>query len=1118
MKKIKAIRKYCPWCRVYTLYAIAFTFLLISCNNNKEDRTSPLFKVLNSKVTGIDFRNDLIYTKEFNLFKYMYFYNGSGVGAGDFNNDGNVDLFFGSNQGLNKIYLNKGQMKFEDVTVKAQIPDDKGWTTGISVVDINNDGLLDIYVCRVGQFETLDGRNLLLINKGNKNGIPVFQDEAEKYGLAFSGFSTQACFFDYDLDGDLDMYLMNHSVHQNGTFRPRGEFLGTYHPFSGDRFYKNDNGRFLDYTKQSGIHSSAIGYGLGIVVSDVDLDGYPDVYIGNDFHENDYLYINQKNGTFKEECMERMMHTSQYSMGVDAGDINNDGWPEIVSADMLPSDPYILKRSLGEDSYDIFNYKIRSGYGHQYTRNNLQYNRGNGIFSETGLYSGIAATDWSWAPLWLDFDNDGLKDLFVSNGIPKRMNDIDYINFISNSEIQKQINTNSVDEKNMMLIDKFPQIKLPNKFYVNEGSLQFSDRGNDVTGNEKSFSNGAACADLDNDGDLDIVVNNIDEQAFIYENQSSTKNERGSIELILDGQEQNRNAIGARAIIFSGHEIMTYDKFPVKGFISSMETPLTIGIKNIKVDSAFIIWPDNTFQEIIIDSTKSTLNFRYSPNLPVFDFNKIRSFHRPVSRRVDDITALSGFDFKHAENRFVEFDREGLIPHMFSTEGPGVAVADINRDGLEDIYMGSARNKTGAVYMQQVNGQFQRMVQPDLDTDSSYETTDAVWVDVNNDQYPDLVAASGGNEYYGNDWHNMPRVYINNNGKRLERKKDAFQNIFLTTSTIAAHDFTGDGFVDLFIGARTEPWDYGKIPKSYLFKNDGKGKFTDVTLDFGTELANPGFVTSSFWLDMNGDNIKDLVCCFEWDSPCVFIYSNGKFVRQSLITQKGWWNFLLPFDLDADGDLDFIAGNLGLNSRLKASVNEPVQLYYNDFDENGKSEQILTYFIAGKEVPFANKSELEKQMPFIKKKFLYADNFAKANLDELLPSGKLKTAHRFVADYFANAVLVNTGNLRFEVKRLPFEAQISQMRAGAIVDANGDKLPDVLIMGNYYDNNIEMGRYDADYGTILINKGNGNFETEKLNGFLSKSQVRRIAPITIDKKQAFILGCNNDTARIIRFN
>ncbi len=1109
---------------------IIITGIFFSCTTKKTSKTPALFEVLDSKRTGINFSNNLTYNKEFNLFKYIYFYNGSGVGAGDFNNDGLVDLFFGSNQGNNKLYLNKGKLHFEEVTNDATIPEDGGWTTGISVVDINNDGLLDIYVCRVGQYETLRSKNLLLVNKGvATNGTPKFVDEAELYGLQFSGFSTQAAFFDYDLDGDLDMFLLNHSVHQNGTFKPRKEFIGTYHPLSGHRFYRNEGlpvslpsegrkGGFTDITRETGINSSAIGYGLGIAVADINLDGYPDVYIGNDFHEDDYLYINQKNGTFREQGREELMHTSQFSMGVDVADINNDAWPEIISMDMLPADPYILKRSLGEDAYDIFNFKISAGYTYQYTRNNLQYNRKNGLFSETGLYSGIAATDWSWAPLWMDFDNDGLKDLFVSNGIPKRMNDIDYINFVSNTEVQHRINTNSMEEKNMSLINKFPRIELPNKFYKNNGKLVFSDEANAIKGDQPTFSNGTVYADLDNDGDLDIVVNNIDAAALVYENKTAKQNQPGSLRVNLISDKQNINAVGARVILYSGNEIRTYEKHPAKGFISSMEVPILIGMKNTKVDSMFLVWPDNSFERVEMDSTQSQVTITYKKGLPSFNYTSLRSFYTNATNRAVDITKETGLEYRHSENRFVEFDREPLIPHMVSTESPCIAVADINHDGRDDVFIGGSRNSKPLIYIQSVSGKLIKTEQPVLDNDSSYENTDAVWADVNNDNNTDLIVASGGNEFYGPDSHNTPRVYLNNGKAVFTRKENAFDSLSLTASCVTVNDFNGDGFIDLFIGGRAVPWEYGKLPRSYLLQNDGTGRFKDVTDILAPELAYAGFVTSAVWFDIDRDGDKDLLLSLEWGSLTAFMHDKGKLTRKILSDKKGWWNFLLPYDIDNDGDMDLVAGNLGLNSRLKASVNEPVRLYYNDFDGNGKKEQVLTYYLTGKEIPFASKAELERQMPFLKKRYLYAEDFAKATLTELFGADKLGNAGQLSADYFANAIFINNGQLQFQAQALPFEAQLSSFKDAVVINANNDKLPDLLVMGNYYGNNIEMGRYDADYGTVLINKGNGRFATEMVNGFTLKGQVRSICKINIGRTEAFILGCNNDTARVIRFS
>jgi hypothetical protein len=546
---------------------VCYIFLLAGCSNGKK-KGEALFEVLDDKRTGLHFTNKLTPTKEFNIFNYMYFYNGAGIGAGDFNNDGRIDLFFASNQGQNSLFLNKGELTFLDVTAETQIPQYGGWSTGVSVVDINNDGLQDIYVSRVGNYEVLKSKNQFLICKGiDKNGVPFYEDEAKQYGLDFSGFSTQAVFFDYDMDGDLDMFLLNHSVHQNGSFAPRANFTGTYSLISGDRMFRNDGNIFADVTKESGINSTVISYGLGVAVADINLDGWPDLYVGNDFHENDYLYINQRNRTFAEEGGERMMHTSEFTMGVDVADVNNDGYPEIISTDMLPDDPYILKRSLGDDDYDVFYQKLAAGYNYQYSRNNLQHNRRNGVFSEVSSYSGVYATDWSWAPLLMDFDNDGLKDIFIANGIPKRLNDMDYINFVSSDEIQQKIRNNQMDDKNMALVSKFPQIKIPNKFFKNTGELLFRDMEDSIGNNTSTYSNGAVYADLDNDGDLDIAVNNIDDPALVYENTSNDKKLKPFAAIQLKGSEKNRNAIGAKVVLFTNGGIRTYENNPASPYI-----------------------------------------------------------------------------------------------------------------------------------------------------------------------------------------------------------------------------------------------------------------------------------------------------------------------------------------------------------------------------------------------------------------------------------------------------------------------------------------------------------------------------------------------------------------------
>lgn len=1103
-------------CFIFSAIAV-FLFSCTSTTDTKEEKPA-LFEVLTNKQTGLDFSNKLTATAEFNMFKYMYFYNGAGVGAGDFNNDGLIDLFFSANQGDNKLYLNKGSLKFEDVTTAAKIPQDGGWSTGVSVVDINNDGLLDIYICRVGKYEVLQSKNQFLICKGiDKNGVPYYADEASQLGLAFSGFSTQTAFFDYDLDGDLDMYLMNHSLRFNGTFNERKSFFNTFDTLSGDYLYRNDNGKFIDATKASGVLGYLIGYGLGIAVADINLDGWPDIYIGNDFHENDYLYINQKNGSFKEILQDVTTHTSQFSMGVDVADITNDALPEIISMDMLPEDPYILKRSLGEDEYNLFHFKINYGYHPQFARNTLQLNRGNTQFSEIGMYSGVHATDWSWASLFLDFNNDGWKDLFVSNGIPKRLNDIDYINYASNDEVQAKIRANKLEEKDLALVEKFPQIKLKNKFYLNKQQASFDDMASQIKNDEQTFSNGSAYADLDNDGDLDIIVNNINDPVLIYKNLSNDSTQRKSfIGLKLKGDSKNINATGAKAIVFTGNEIRTYEKFPVRGFQGSMEIPLHIGLADTKIDSLLLIWPDNSFEKI--QYNKDTINYyTYRKGLPQFDYSVLVKPTINYSKPAADITGSTGINYLHKENPFNEFDREPLMPFMTSRDGPALATGDLNGDGLDDVFIGSVKFTKPAIFIQQPDGRFIKFNQLALDADSTYEEVDACFADVNNDKYIDLILASGGNEYYGNSEFLKSRVFLNDGNGNLTKLAGAFGNIMMTASSVIPYDFTGDGFIDLFVGGRAVPWEYGKVPKSYLLKNDGTGKFKDVTASYNKEISAIGFVKDADWADIDKDGDNDLVIALEWGSIVAFKNEKTKFEKIDITDKKGWWNFTLPVDVDGDGDLDLIAGNVGLNNRLKATTEHPVRMYYYYFDDNGKKEQIVTYYLGNKEIPFSNKDELQKQMPLMKKKYLYAEDFAKATLQEMFGKDKLKKADVLTADYFENVVLINEGNWKFTVKALPWLAQLASYRDAVVVDANNDNRPDILLAGNFDHNNIQMGKYNSDIGTILINKGDGNFTCENLNGLISRGEVRHIRKLKAGGKEMFILARNNDNTRVIQF-
>lgn len=1080
--------------RSYSCWLWCLLGVITACQSPKEEK---LFQVLSSEQTGITFENTLKPTPELNIFTYMYFYNGGGVGAGDLNGDGRPDLVFTSNLGENKIYLNEGNMKFKDITQASGFFSDKGWSNGISLVDINQDGRLDIYISQVGDFLHFKGHNLLFVCEKVVDGVPQYQERSREYGLDLVGFGTQALFFDADLDGDLDLFQLNHSVHENGTFGKREVFLGKLHPLAGDRYLENVEGKYVDRTKESGIHSNALGYGLGVVAGDVNFDGLPDLYVGNDFHENDYLYMNQGKGRFRDEIESRIAHTSRFSMGVDLADLNDDARPEIISLDMLPYDPAILKRSEGEDAYYNFKFKLQQGYTIQFARNNLQLNRGDGHFAEVGLLAGIHATDWSWSSLFFDFDHDGQRDLFISNGINKRMNDIDYINFVSNEEIQSKIDRGQFDENDVTLVDLLPEVKIPNKFFRRTSGLRFAEVTEGVSGQTPSYSNGAAYVDLDGDGDLDLVTNNINAPAFVYENTAEKKGK--SLTIHLEGNSPNRQAIGAKVLVYQAGKIKSAEHFPVRGFQSSSVGPVMMGIGRDAVDSIQVVWPDGTFSSIK-SPKESKLTVRYTANLPRFIYTN------EVKVPVEDITSLAGLSYIHRENTFNEFDREALMPNMLSTAGPTVAVADFTGDGLDDFFIGSSKWEKSRLFTQTLSGKFVDYPAPALVADSTFEDTDAQWVDVNQDGRLDLVVASGGNEFFGQTPQLAPRVYLQDKQGQFNRKSDAFSGVYATASALVPLDANGDGAMDLFLGARGEAFAYGIVPRSYLLLNDGTGKFTAISDPI---LDRIGFVKDAKWVTWKPGE-GTLVLALEWEGIVSISITGGQAKQKKyLLESKGWWNVVEAMDMDGDGDLDVFVGNLGQNSRMQASPKQPVRMYVADFDGNGRVEQVLTYHLQDKEVLFADKREVEKQLPYVKKAFTYAKDFSEADFKTIFGPKKIAEALAYEAHEMRSGWLRQEKSGEFSWIPFSDDWQMTSYHAVASVGTNR-----WLVGGNFFDCNIQMGQYDADRGSLMERKADGTFARYDLG--LEKGQIRGIYPIKRGKERVYIIAVNNGPLRIWR--
>ncbi|HYK43540.1 MAG TPA: VCBS repeat-containing protein [Parafilimonas sp.] len=1085
---------------------------LFSC---RSDSKQLLFTL--EQNTGIDFNNKVVDGNIENSFLFRNFYNGGGVAVGDLNNDGLPDVFLTSNMGDNKLYLNKGNFKFEDITANSGIKQDSMWSTGVEFVDINHDGWLDIYVCNSGHMKNGNRRNKLYIN--NKN--LTLTEESAKYGLDISAYTTQVSFFDYDLDGDLDCFMINNSPmpvnnlgYDNRRSLPQEQWqVASFLKGGGDHLYRNDNGHFREVTQEAGIHGSLISFGLGVSVGDINGDGFADIYVANDSYERDYLYINQKNGTFKDEFETCIAHTSFSSMGADIADINNDGYPEIFTTDMLPGDDFRLKTLGAFDNIDVFRKKVNQGLYYQYMKNCLQLNNGDGTFSEIANYSGVSATDWSWGALMFDADNDGLNDIYVCNGVNRDVTNLDFMDFFANEVIQKMILTGKKDNVDEVL-KQIPVNPMINKCFKNEGNLKFKDVGLDWGFTKPSFSNGAAYADLDNDGDLDLVINNENQPAFIYKNNSREINHNHSISFLLKGDSLNTFAVGSTIKIYAGKHIFSRELIPARGFQSSVDYKQLIGLGNIsKIDSAVVIWPDHSFNKYTSLKIDSFYTIHKAANRNFYPFAGVQTM-KPLFDSVKN-----NFD-KHEEDDYVDFYYERNIPEMLSREGPRAAVGDVNGDHLDDVYIGGTKDHVGCLYIQQADGSFTKKVEPAFAPFLDFEDEAVLFFDADKDGDLDLFVGPGGNDNppYSREMQNR---FFKNDGKgNFALDADAFPSNGMNTGAVAAYDFNHDGYTDLFVGGRSDPRNYGGDPASYMYLNDGYGHFKDIAKTKNPDLAKIGMVTGAVWADVKGDSSKELIISGEWMSPKIFSYNGDHFVevQTNIKNLNGLWKTVVATDVNNDGKTDLIFGNIGENFYLQPDEKKPVKLWLNDFNQNGNYDKVLTRTVDGQDMPVFLKHDMQDEIPSIKKQNLQHYDYAKKSIQQLFSAELLKGAVVKTFNYCSSVVALNEGDGKFRIQKLPVSAQLSNVNSICVTDINQDGFPDLVIGGNEENFPPQFGRLDAGFGDVLINNGKGNFISvdSKQSGIKVPGMIKDVCAVHGSNETYLLFLRNNNFPMLYR--
>ncbi len=1066
--------------------------LTIGCSNNGE-----LFENPPSKETGIGFENTLTPTNDLNILDYLYYYNGGGVAVGDVNGDELPDIFFSGNQVANKLYLNKGNLKFEDITEKAGVAGKSSWNTGAVMGDINGDGLLDIYVCAVVGVNGFYGYNELFIN----NGDSTFTEKAAEYGLDFDTYSSSAAFLDYDLDGDLDIYLLNHAVHTQdsyGSVNLRNE--RNYQ--TGDKLLQNNNGKFVDVSEEAGIYGGINAYGLGVAISDFNQDGYPDIYVGNDFHEDDYYYLNNRDGTFTESLKQYFGHTTRFSMGNDVADLNHDGWPDIISLDMLPADEKVLKSSEGDDNVQIQKLRIEQyGYHYQFTRNMLYINRPESTFSETALMSGIAATDWSWSALFADYNQDGEQDLFVSNGIVKRPNDLDFINFTSDEQIRKKINnTKLVDQQ---ALDMMPSGAVHNYVFQGTGSLNFQDQSSQWIKKDSLISGATALADLDLDGDLDLVTNNSNAPATLYINK--TDDTANFLKIKFEYKEGNPFGIGTKVLSYHQGQLQYKELYTVRGFQASSEPLIHFGYgKNTTVDSLRIIWPDKSTQLIKNLAVNQTMTLKPKDTSP---FN-YKSLHPKYPQIFEKVPGNLGIDFNHEEDKYLDFNRQKLIPYRLSDRGPASAIGDLNHDGHEDIFFGGSKFKPSKVYLG-TDSVFVEKKIPALSRDSIKEDVYAIIDDLSGNGKDDLFIGSGGADYFG-QMQPLRDSYLIQRDSLFEPAE--LPDYFSNTSVIKPYDFDQDGDLDLFVGNQVVTNDFGNTPSSYLLKNTN-GKFTVVT---NSELEKSGMITDAIWYDFDSDDLKDLVLVGEWMSPKFFKNDGGNLTEVSLLkaNANGLWQSIALFDIDNDGDDDLLLGNWGANSKFKASDKSPLKMFYGDFDRNGSSETLIATEKEGVYYPIEGLMGLTTQLETLRKKFTSYTAFAGKPVEEILGKESINEAVLFEVNELRSGYLENK-NGSFEFHPFQDDLQLAPIMAFQIYDYDGDGSDEALAAGNYFGVKPYHGRFGSFPGAMIKSK-NDVILGYQLGLDLTQKSARSLNIITLNNQPYLLVTFNDQKAQVYK--